>query len=116
THWVIPYAQVSAALAAYRHGDSEIAIDWCDRALMKAHENVWFRNAEALFIRAMALSQSGDDAGARGEFDRAAAIMTEAKSAMYGPWHEFAICELLQAETEQLVRPPIDMPEPDPVE
>src|SRR5262249_40896003 len=105
-HWVLPYAYVAAALAAYRRGEYPATIDWCDKALAKESENIWFRNVPAYFICALALGRLGKDAKARVAFDKATAILKSVQAAakpnrVAEPWHDFAICELLQQEAQQ---------------
>jgi hypothetical protein len=68
------------------------------------------RYAEALFVRSMALTRTGNQAAAKSAFDRASAILTDAQAiartrpVVDAAWHDFAICELLQAESEQLAQ------------
>jgi tetratricopeptide (TPR) repeat protein len=107
-HWVIPFAHVAAALAAYRRGEFRASVEWCDKALARESEKVWFRNAQAHFIRALSESRLGNSAEAHAAYDKAAAILTSVQAAarpnsVGEPWHDFAICEVLQQEARQVL-------------
>ncbi len=103
-HWVVPFGRVSSAMAAYRRGDYAKAIEWCDLALKLEYENVWFRNAQARYVRALSKARLGERDAAQQDFDKAAEIVRQAKSVaksrpvVDGVWNDFAICEVLQRE------------------
>lgn len=110
-HWVLPFAQQSAALAAYRRGDWQGAVEWCHRTLEKESEGAWFLNAAALFIRASALLQLDRPDSAAADYAQGVEILELARTRALArdtvdpKWHEIAICELLRAETEIALEP-----------
>jgi tetratricopeptide (TPR) repeat protein len=99
---------VAAAMTAYRRGEYRAAIEHCDLALTKESENIWFRNAQSLFVRALALGQLGQTIEARLSFDKADAIFNSMRpispsTPIPEPWNDFAICEILRREAEKSI-------------
>jgi len=108
-HWIVPFAQVAMAMAAYRNGQFFECVEWSEKALRAPNEEeLWFRSAEAHYLRALALVRLGKSLEAKAALDDAAAIVKHARAAANTngppePWHDFAICELLQREAEESI-------------
>ncbi len=104
---VLTWAQVTAAMAAYRRGDFQTSVDCCDKALAKESDGVRYRNAQAYYLRAAALAGSGKIAIARMSLKKADAILEEIeadvkKNNWRDAWHDVAMCEILQKEVQPL--------------
>jgi tetratricopeptide (TPR) repeat protein len=116
-HWVIPFSQVAAAMAAYRRGDFGGSIDWSNKALARESDNVWFRNAEAHFVRALALGRLDRVAEAKAAYQKADEILKNAQAAARArevvdpAWQDFAICEVWRQEAATLLKIPATLPE-----
>ncbi len=108
-HWGMPYAQVANAMAAFRRGEFQVCIEWCDKVLTKESDNVWFRNTQAIFMRSMSLSSLNQYEEAQSDFERGQVILMSAQDSakkrlvIDSDWHDLAISELIQQEAEKLL-------------
>src|SRR5262249_25649315 len=57
-HWVVPWAEATRGLAAYRRAQFADAVAWADRCLSRGSGN-WNHELPAHLIRALALSRLG---------------------------------------------------------
>jgi tetratricopeptide (TPR) repeat protein len=103
---VIPWAQATRALAAYRHGDDADALAWAERCLTADLASpTWYRAAQAHLVVAMTRQRMGEHEAAR------AAALIQPMSDRYeaagevdpGYWHDWLISTLLLREAQSLI-------------
>lgn len=109
--WLFAYCHFGAGLAYFRSGDFQACVKHCDTALTRESEGIFSRNAQAQFVRAMALAKLGrmDDARmslAAGEQAYLAHSSWDG-ALTQGQWHDLAIAEVLRKEAEQLIAPAV---------
>jgi tetratricopeptide (TPR) repeat protein len=103
-HWVVPWAEATRALAAYRREHFADAVAWADRCLARGPGD-WNRELPAHLIRALALSRLGRLDEARAARAKASDLY-RTKVANLGDradrngWHDQVICEVLRREAE----------------
>jgi hypothetical protein len=103
-HWVLPWAEATRGLAAYRRERFTDAVAWADRCLARGPGD-WNRELPAHLVRAMALSRLGrpDDAAAtlvRASDLYRTKVASHDGSSDGGVWHDRLICEILRHEAE----------------
>ena len=103
-HWVVPWAEATRGLAAYRREHFADAVAWADRCLARGPRD-WNRELPAHLVRAMALSRLGrpDEAGAalaRASDLYRTKVASPGGRAEGGGWHDRVICEVLRHEAE----------------
>jgi tetratricopeptide (TPR) repeat protein len=103
-HWVVPWAEATGGLAAYRRERFADAVAWADRCLARGAGD-WNRELPAYLVRAMALSRLGrlDEAGAalvRASDLYRTKFASQGGRADGGGWHDRVVCEVLWREAE----------------
>jgi len=103
-HWVVPWAEATRGLAAYRREHFADAVAWADRCLARGPRD-WNRELPAHLVRAMALSRLGrpDEAGAalaRASDLYRTKVASPGGRAEGGGWHDRVICEVLRREAD----------------
>jgi serine/threonine protein kinase/tetratricopeptide (TPR) repeat protein len=103
-HWVVPWAEATRGLAAYRRERFADAVAWADRCLARGPGD-WNRELPSHLVRAMALARLGrrDEAGAalaRASDLYRTKVANPAGRAREGEWHDQVICEVLRREAE----------------
>jgi hypothetical protein len=103
-HWVVPWAEATRGLAAYRRERFADAVAWADRCLARGPGD-WNREHPAHLVRAMALSRLGRPDEACAAVVRASDLY-RTKVASQGVradgrgWHDRVVCEVLRREAE----------------
>jgi Flp pilus assembly protein TadD len=101
TEWAVPFAQVAKAMAEYRSGNYQQALDW-SRKCLSARRNVWFRTAQAHLLCAIAYAQLGRAEQARQSIAEARAVLD--KPEPNRDWANWIICQSLLREAEALLK------------
>jgi tetratricopeptide (TPR) repeat protein len=105
-HGVLPWAEVTRGLAAYRREQFADAVAWADRCLAWDQRS-WNRELPAHLVRALALARLGRHAEAGAALARTSdlyrtTVANPAVRAAGGDWHDQVICEVLRREAEAL--------------
>lgn len=99
----LPWAHLVAALCDLRSGRAAASLAHTEKAL-GTDEELWGREAELHFIRALGFHQINNGRAARMEFERGAALLVEHQPMLAaGPgvgWHDWLICQHLRNEAE----------------
>jgi tetratricopeptide (TPR) repeat protein len=103
-HWVMPWAEATRGLAAYRREQFADAISWADRCLARGPGD-WNRELPSHLVRAMALSRLGRPDEARAALIRASDLYRTNVASQGGRaegvgWHDRVACEVLRREAE----------------
>ena len=105
-HWVVPWAEATRGLAAYRRAQFADAVAWADRCLARGPGD-WNRELPAHLVRAMALARLGRRDAAGAALARASdlyrtKVANPVGRAAGGDWHDQVICEVLRREAAAL--------------
>jgi tetratricopeptide (TPR) repeat protein len=103
-HWVLPWAEATRGLAAYRRAQFADAVAWADRCLARGPGD-WNRELPAHLVRTMALSRLGRPHEADAALVRASdlyrtKVASQGGRADGGGWHDRVVCEVLRREAE----------------
>jgi tetratricopeptide (TPR) repeat protein len=101
------WVRFGKALAEYRRGHFDSAIDWTDRANSSSNERTSPARAGDYFIQACAFGRLRQMESARAALDKGNEFVQQAREQIpvdfYGNWGDWTIADLLRQEAEKLL-------------